>query len=146
LPESYPQLQTVDVYLGWLGRWTRPVRVVSTLMAPFTRSERARANLAKRAEKLPGADREPDTNGRSLVLATARDTSGRVLAKTALTGPDPYEMTGSLLAWGATRAADPDTTLVPGAHGPVAAWGVEALLQGAAAAGLEDVTSRAQST
>jgi hypothetical protein len=146
LPESYPQLQTVDVYLGWLGRWTRPVRMVSTLMAPLTRSERARANLAKRAEKLPGADREPDTNGRSLVLATARDVSGRVLAKTALTGPDPYEMTGSLLSWGATRAADPDTTLTPGAHGPVAAWGLDTLLHGAAAAGLEDVTSRAQPT
>jgi len=143
LPESYPQLQTVDVYLGWLGRWTRPVRMVSTLMAPFTRSENASANLAKRAEKLPGAAREPDTNGRSLVLATARDASGRVLAKTALTGPDPYEMTGSLLAWGATRAADTDTTLAPGAHGPVAAWGLDALLHGAAAAGLEDVTSRA---
>lgn len=146
LPESYPQLQTVDVYLGWLGRWTRPVRAVSTLMAPFTRSDKAKAKLAKRAEKLPGADREPDTNGRSLVLAIARDASGRVLAKTALTGPDPYEMTGSLLAWGATHAADPDTTLAPGAHGPVAAWGLDALLHGAAAAGLTDVTNRARST
>jgi hypothetical protein len=83
--------------------------------------------------------------GRSLVLATARDASGRVLAKTALTGPDPYAMTGSLLSWGGIHAADPDTTLVPGAHGPVAALGLEALLHGAAAAGLEDVTSRAQS-
>jgi short subunit dehydrogenase-like uncharacterized protein len=146
LPESYPQLQAVDVYLGWLGRWTRPVRALSTLTAPFTRSEKAKANLAKRAEKLPGAHREPDVNGRSLVLATARDASGRALAKTALSGPDPYEMTGSLLAWGAVRAADPDTALAPGAHGPVAALGLDALLHGAAAAGLEDVTSRAQST
>lgn len=69
-----------------------------------------------------------------------------MLAKTALTRPDPYEMTGSLLAMGATRSADPDTTLAPEAHGPVAAWGLDALLHGAAAAGLEDVTSRAQST
>jgi short subunit dehydrogenase-like uncharacterized protein len=146
LPESYPQLQAVDVYLGWLGRWTRPVRAMSTLTAPFTRSEKAKANLAKRAEKLPGAHREPDANGRSLVLATARDASGRALAKTALTGPDPYEMTGSQLAWGAVRAADPDTALAPGAHGPVAALGLDALLHGAAAAGLEDVTSRARPT
>jgi short subunit dehydrogenase-like uncharacterized protein len=145
LPESFPQLQTVDVYLGWLGRWTRPVRAVSSLMAPLMRSEKARANLAKLAENLPGADREPDANGRSLVLATARDASGRVLAKTGLTGPDPYEMTGSLLAWGAVRAADPDADLAPGVHGPVAGFGLEALLQGAAAAGLEDVTGRAQS-
>src|SRR5215207_6687631 len=32
LPESCPQLQTVDVYLGWFGRWTRPVRALSTLL------------------------------------------------------------------------------------------------------------------
>ncbi len=145
LPESFPQLQAVDVYLGWLGRWTRPVWAVSSLIAPFTRSEKARASLAKLAENLPGADREPDANGRSLVLATARDASGHVLAKTGLTGPDPYEMTGSLLAWGAARAADPDADLPAGVHGPVAGFGLEALLQGATAAGLEDVTGRAQS-
>lgn len=146
LPESFPQLQTVDVYLGWLGRWTRPVRDVSLLMAPIMRSEKARATLTKVAENLPGADREPDTNGRSLVLATARDAAGHVLAKTGLTGPDPYEMTGSLLAWGAVRAADPNADLAPGVHGPVAGFGLEALVQGATAAGLEDVSDRAQST
>jgi short subunit dehydrogenase-like uncharacterized protein len=145
LPESFPQLQAVDVYLGWLGHWTRPVWAVSSLMSPFMRSEKASASLAKLAENLPGADREPDANGRSLVLATARDASGHVLAKTALTGPDAYAMTGSLLAWGAVRAADPDANLPPGVHGPVAGFGLEALLQGAAAAGLQDVTSRAQS-
>jgi putative NADH-flavin reductase len=143
LPESFPQLQTVDVYLGWLGRWTRPVRAMSTLMAPFTRSEKAKATLAQRAEHLPGADREPDTDGRSLVLATARDASGHVLAKTGLIGPDPYEMTGSLLAWGAIHAADPGAHLAPGAHGPVAAFGLATLLEGAAAAGLKDVSDRA---
>jgi short subunit dehydrogenase-like uncharacterized protein len=145
LPESFPQLQTVDVYLGWLGDWTRPVRAVSSLMAPFMRSEKARVNLSKLAEHLPGADREPDANGRSLVLATARDASGGVLAKTGLTGSDPYEMTGSLLAWGAVRAADPDADLAPGVHGPIAGFGLDALLQGATAAGLEDVTGRARS-
>ena len=52
-------------------------------------------------------------------------------------------MTGALLAWGATHAADPDVRLALGAHGPVAAFGLETLLRGAAAAGLKDVSDRA---
>jgi hypothetical protein len=44
---------------------------------------------------------------------------------TALTDPDPYETTASLLAWGAIHAATPDTDLRPGVHGPVAAFGLD---------------------
>jgi hypothetical protein len=36
-----------------------------------------------------------DSDGRSLVIAVARDAVGRPPATTALTGPDPYEMTGA---------------------------------------------------
>jgi hypothetical protein len=63
---------------------------------------------------------------------------GDISDDTAQTGR--VEMTGSLLAWGAVRAVDPDANLAPGVHGPVAGFGLEAVLQGAAAAGLEDVT------
>lgn len=80
--------------------------------------------------------REPDGDGRSLVIAVARDASGSPLATTALTGPDPYEMTASLLAWGAIHAATPNAVVRPGAHGPVAAFGLETLGLGAAEAGL----------
>ncbi len=87
--------------MGWFGRWTRPVRTATTLTAPLLRSATARAAVTRLSERLPGSHREPDSDGRSLVIAVARDDSGRLLVTTALTGPDPYEMTASLLAWGA---------------------------------------------
>src|SRR5215211_5992335 len=136
LPEVFPQLDSVDVCLGWFGRWTRPLRTTTTLTAPLLRSETARAAVTRLSQRLPGSHREPDSDGRSLVIAVARDDSGRPLATTALTGPDPYELTASLLAWGAVQAAAPDAPLTPGVHGPVAAFGLDTLRLGAAEAGL----------
>ncbi|MFG2953597.1 saccharopine dehydrogenase NADP-binding domain-containing protein [Streptomyces sp. NPDC048291] len=138
LPQVFPWLESVEVGLGWLGRWTRPVQIAAAIRAPLLRSARARAAVTWMSGRLPGSRREPDGDGRSLVIAVARDKSGRPLAGTALTGPDPYEMTGSLLAWGAVRAAAPDTVLPPGAHGPVAAFGLDTLGAGAAEAGVHE--------
>ncbi|MFJ9712864.1 saccharopine dehydrogenase NADP-binding domain-containing protein [Streptomyces sp. NPDC101234] len=139
LPEIFPHLESVEVGLGWLGRWTRPVQVVAALQAPLLRVEKVRAAMTRLSGRLPGSQREPDSDGRSLVIAVARDASGRQLATTALTGPDPYEMTGSLLAWGAVRAAAPDAVLKPGVRGPVAAFGLYTLRLGAAEARVHEV-------
>ncbi|MCD7442226.1 saccharopine dehydrogenase NADP-binding domain-containing protein [Streptomyces lincolnensis] len=139
LPEAFPQLESVEVGLGWFGRWTRPVQIAATIQAPLLRSAKVRAALERWSERLPGSRREPDPDGRSLVIAVARDSQGRPLATAALTGPDPYEMTGSLLAWGAAHAAQPDAVLKPGAHGPVAAFGLDTLCLGAAEAGVHEV-------
>ena len=98
LPEAFPQLDSVDVCLGWFGRWTRPMQIAATLTAPLLRPARARATVTRLSQRLPGSTREPDSNGRSLVIAVARDPSGAPLATTALTGPDPYQMTASLIA------------------------------------------------
>jgi short subunit dehydrogenase-like uncharacterized protein len=138
LPEVFPQLDSVDVCMGWFGRWTRPLRTATTLTAPLLRSATARAAVTRLSERLPGSHREPDSDGRSLVIAVARDASGRPLATTALTGPDPYEMTASLLAWGAVHAAASDAVLKPGVHGPVATFGLDTLRLGAAEAGLHE--------
>ncbi|MER7690478.1 saccharopine dehydrogenase NADP-binding domain-containing protein [Streptomyces sp. NPDC097610] len=139
LPELFPQLESVEVGLGWLGRWTRPVQIAALLQSPLLRSAKVRTALARWSERLPGSHREPDPDGRSLVIAVARDGHGRPLTTTALIGPDPYEMTGSLLAWGAVHAAAPDTVLKPGAHGPVAAFGLDTLRLGAAEAGVHEI-------
>lgn len=139
LPEVFPQLESVEVGLGWLGRWTRPVQIAAALQAPLLRSAKVRAAVTRWSERLPGAHREPDPDGRSLVIAVARDGYGRPLATTALTGPDPYEMTGSLLAWGAVHAAAPDAVLKPGVHGPVAAFGLDTLRVGVTEAGVQEV-------
>jgi hypothetical protein len=139
LPAAFPQLERVEVGLGWLGRWTRPTQLIATLNAPLTRLPATRAALTRLSARLPAAGREPDSDGRSLIIAVVRDGSGAPLATTVLTGPDPYEMTASLLAWGATRAASPDAQLVPGVHGPVTAFGLDALRAGAAEARIQHV-------
>lgn len=108
LPEAFPGLESVDVGLGWFGRWTHPMRAAVLLQRPLMRSAKARDVVARLSQRLPGSGREPDGDGRSLVIAVARDASGSPLATTALTGPDPYEMTASLLAWGAIHAATPE--------------------------------------
>ncbi|MFF2629893.1 hypothetical protein ACFVUN_29530 [Kitasatospora griseola] len=102
-----------------------------------------RGAVTELSRHLPGATREPDPDGRALVIATARDAAGRPLATAALTGPDPYEMTGSLLAWRASHAAAAGTTLTLGTHGPVTAVGLQTLRDGATQAGLHEVENTA---
>jgi short subunit dehydrogenase-like uncharacterized protein len=138
LPETFPHLNSVDVALGWFGRATRLIQAATHLASPLLRTPTVRRSVTKLSQRLPGAAREPDADGRALVIAVARDAAGRRLATTALTGPDPYEMTGSLLAWGASHAAAPGTALTSGVHGPVAAFGLATLRLGAAHAGLHD--------
>ncbi|SBV01573.1 Uncharacterized conserved protein [Streptomyces sp. Ncost-T6T-1] len=139
LPESFPHLDSVDVGLGWFGRWTRLVQATTHLAAPLLRTSVMRDAVTRLSHRLPGAAREPDADGRALVIAVARDAARRPLAVTALAGPDPYEMTGSLLAWGASHAAAPGTVLTPGVHGPVTAFGLGALRLGAEQAGLREI-------
>jgi hypothetical protein len=106
------------------------VQIAATIQAPLLRSAKVRAALERWSERLPGSRREPDPDGRSPVIAVARDSRGRPSATTALTGPD---------AWGAVHAAQPDAVLKPGAHGPVAAFGLDTLRLGAAEAGVHEV-------
>jgi putative NADH-flavin reductase len=138
LPEVFPGLESVDVNVGWFGRWTGVMRASAALTAPLARLIKSERRLGKMAENLPGSGREPDSDGRSLIIAVARDRSGRKLATTALTGPDPYVMTGALLAWGAIHAASPDNGLTPGVHGPVAGFGLDTLVRGAEQAGIRE--------
>ncbi|MBC2644237.1 MULTISPECIES: hypothetical protein [unclassified Rhodococcus (in: high G+C Gram-positive bacteria)] len=87
LSEVSPQLESIDVCMGWLGRWTRPIRTATALQIPLLRSAPARTALTWLSERLPHAHREPNSDGRSPVIDVARDNSGRALATTAFTGP-----------------------------------------------------------
>ncbi|MEU0413468.1 hypothetical protein ABZ307_37495 [Streptomyces griseorubiginosus] len=71
LPEVFPQLESVEVGLGWFGRWTRPLQIAATIQTPLSRSAKVRAALERWSERLPGSRREPDRDGRSLVIAVA---------------------------------------------------------------------------
>lgn len=82
---------------------------------------------------------EPDPGAlarvRSHVVATAYDPSGAELAQVRLESDDPYQLTADLLAWGAHRAAEHGVS-GPGALGPAAAFGLDALAAGAYEVGL----------
>jgi short subunit dehydrogenase-like uncharacterized protein len=141
LPRIAPGLREVEVYLGWFGRRSRAMQVLSAVGSPLARVPGVRALTRAATGRLlartgQGPDEATRRRGGSLIVAVASDADGRELAQVHLRGPDPYTLTASLLAWGARRAAGSG---VPGtgALGPVDAFGLEALQEGAAAAGLE---------
>jgi hypothetical protein len=68
-------------------------------------------------------------------VAEVRDAAGSVVSRVELVGPEAYGLTAELLAWGAIRAAHGGLTGT-GALGPVQAFGLQALIDGAAEAGL----------
>jgi short subunit dehydrogenase-like uncharacterized protein len=143
LPRIAPQLRDIGVHLGWFGPMTRPLRTFSLLSAPFLRRERPRQALDALFRRVaPGSSGGPDGAARartgSFVVAEARDPAGELRATVRLAGPNPYDVTASLLAWGAMTAAGGGLRGV-GALGPVDGFGLDALQRGGAAAGLARV-------
>ncbi|MGA1661168.1 MAG: hypothetical protein ACO4CO_04070, partial [Candidatus Nanopelagicales bacterium] len=98
--------------------------------------DRAMKALRQRLGRTTGEG--PDAAGRAaartVVQAEASDAVGRPLATVRLEGPSPYDLTAELLAWGAAMAAT--HSMSPGAHGPVDAFGLDALERGCADIGL----------
>jgi hypothetical protein len=68
----------------------------------------------------------------------ARSASGDALNRVQLDGPDAYDFTFRILAWGAMAAAEKGLD-GSGALGPGEAFGLDALAAGAASAGLKPV-------
>jgi hypothetical protein len=80
----------------------------------------------------PQAGTTPDV--RSWIAAEAYDARGRRLSEVHLAGVDGYEFTRGFLAWAAQQPVSG-----AGALGPVEAYGLDALEQGAREAGLDRV-------
>jgi short subunit dehydrogenase-like uncharacterized protein len=140
LPQAFPGLRDVDVYLGWFGGAARPIAAVSRGTSALLRIPGARATLQRGAARhVSGSTGGPDEERRartgSEVVAEALDSREEVLAEVRLTGGNVYDFSAGILAWAAERAAAGDLRGV-GALGPVAAFGLEALEEGAAQAGL----------
>ncbi|OZM83673.1 saccharopine dehydrogenase NADP-binding domain-containing protein [Pseudonocardia sp. MH-G8] len=138
LPRIAPGLRTVDVYLGWFGRASGAVHAGSRV-APLLARIPAGAVTAvvdvvtRRLAPDPGTDAL--TRARSHFVAEVFDATGTLLARTRLTAPEPYAITADLLAWGAGRAAEQGVQGT-GALDAVAAFGLDALVAGAAEAGI----------
>jgi short subunit dehydrogenase-like uncharacterized protein len=140
LPRLHPQLREVDVYLGWFGPASRAVKALSAGTALLTAVPGVRGALegvVGRAVK--GSTGGPDAAARaktgSLFLAEAFDAAGRQLSAIRIEGVNGYDFTAAILAWGADRAAAGGLQGT-GALGPVDAFGLDALEQGVADAGL----------
>lgn len=143
LPRSYPALREVNTYLGWFGPFAPIVSLAAGPTQWFARSRLLQEALRKLSSRLAGRTTlgpESTTLERSetFAIGEAYDAHGRLLTRVNLRGPNGYPLTGGLLAWAAGRAA---TTGVAGtgALGPVEAFGLDDLREGAELVGLNTV-------
>jgi short subunit dehydrogenase-like uncharacterized protein len=143
LPRVHPTLRDVEVYLGWFGPASEPLRAMSAAVAPVLKLPGARDGLdALFARFVKGSTGGPDAAARassgSLILAEAYDAFGTRLADVRLEGANGYDLTAGFLAWGAQTAAAGGLQGT-GALGPVDGFGLDALQAGCAEAGIARV-------
>lgn len=143
LPQSFPGLREVDVYLGWFGGASEMLRRASMVTELATKVPGVRPALnavvtraVKGSTGGPSEDERADTG--SEIVAEALDAGGHTVARVRLFGVNAYDFTAGMLAWGAHAAAS-GRVHGTGALGPTAAFGLDALEEGARSAGIERV-------
>jgi hypothetical protein len=138
LPASYPGLREVNVYLGWFGPLARPLQAGSFVGGFVRKLPLAQPAMRMAGERVLGLMTGPEAGttpgGRSWIAAEAYDGAGRQLSEVHLAGVDGYEFTASFIAWAAQQPVSG-----VGALGPVEAYGLERLEEGARRAGLDRV-------
>jgi len=140
LPRVHPGLRDVRVWLGWFGSASRPLQAISAATAIATKLPGVRGAIEATAGRfVRGSTGGPDAamraKARSHIVAVASDAGGAPLASVRMEGDNPYDFTGAMLAWGAMTAAA-GAIHGRGALGPVDAFGLDALEQGVAGAGI----------
>jgi short subunit dehydrogenase-like uncharacterized protein len=136
LPRIAPSLREVNAYLGWFGTLSRAVQAGSAVADKVPGVEAAMKAFMKAVPKpAPGSgpDEETRKKGGSHVVAVAYAGDGTELATARAVGVDGYTFTAEILAWAAMNAGAITGT---GALGPVDAFGLDALRDGCASAGL----------
>ena len=151
LPRLAPHLREVNAYLGWFGPASRALQVMSAGMSAVMKVPGAEGLWNAAGQKLVrGSTGGPDEDARSgsgsHIVAIAYDDAGHELSEIHLTGVDGYTFTGRMLAWAAERATA-GALQGTGALGPVDGFGLEALTDGCAQAGIaEEGTARAEAS
>ncbi len=141
LPQTYPTLSDVDVYLQWPGPSSKIMNLLYSTgggvlaLRPVRRAAH-RAGRRLFPGSLGGPDERTRVAGSAVVMAEAFDARGKILARAVLEGINPYDLTGGILAWAADRVANVGPRGV-GALGPVAAFGLDELAEGVRQAGME---------
>ncbi|MFJ4840602.1 saccharopine dehydrogenase family protein [Streptomyces sp. NPDC088746] len=145
LPQEFPSIEDVTVYNGWFPELSRPLSMYSAL-ANATAHLPAGRKLTDALTRplLIGPSGGPDAAMRdripSQVVAVASSgiPGSAPLAEIHLEGPNPYSLTGELIAWAAHHIAT-HADVNPGVVGPTAAFGLETLRNACAELGLVPV-------
>lgn len=145
LPEQFPFLENVTVYNGWFPELSRLLSLYSALVNATTRLPAGRKLTDALTRPLligspggPNADLRERIPSHIVALASSGLRGQAPLAEVHLEGPNPYTLTGELIAWAADRLAT-RSGATPGVVGPTTAFGLEALRRGCAALGLVTV-------
>ena len=142
LPRLAPGLREVNAYLGWFGPASRGMQAMSAGTSVAMKVPGVQNLWKSAAERfVQGSTGGPDAAARarsgSHIVGIAYDAAGRKLSEVHLKGLDGYTFTGRMLAWGAERAAQGGLKGT-GALGPVDGFGLDALVEGCAWAGLSE--------
>lgn len=143
LPRSYPTLHEVNTYLGWFGPFAPAISLAAGPTQWFARSRLLRDGMRKLSAALAGrSGLGPESaaleRAETYAIGEAYDADGRLLTRVKLRGPNGYPLTGGLLAWASGRAATKGVAGT-GALGPVEAFGLGDLREGAEMVGLNTV-------
>ena len=142
LPSSYATLRDVGVYLAVPSRLAPAFALSGLALTPVRRVAPLRAvagHLASRLVKGSTGGPSDEQRARTGVEVVGEARRGdEVVARSHLRGTDPYDFTAEILAWGAVAAAAGGLQQA-GARGPVEAFGLDALVDGCAEAGLKRV-------
>lgn len=138
-----PLLRDVNVYVGWAGRWSRAASAAGAMTSNAMQvpgigiavGAVMRATVGGASDTGPAAHQR--TKASSYVVAESPDPGGGPVRRVQVEGPNPYDLTGQLLAWSArmlSRRAEKGV----GTMGPVAAFGLDAFVAGCMAMGLAE--------
>lgn len=135
LPKAFPGLADVTVYNGWFPALSRPISLVSALANTTTHLPAGdKLSGALTRPLLMGPPGGPDRDLREripshVVAVASTGTPGKSpLAEIHLEGPNPYSLTGELIAWAAQHIAT-GYDITPGVVSPTEAFGLETLRQ-----------------
>jgi short subunit dehydrogenase-like uncharacterized protein len=142
LPRLAPRVREVNAYLGWFGPASRAMQVMSAGTSVAMKLPGVEKLWGAASERFVqgstgGPGEEARSRSGSHIVGIAYDAAGRALSEVHLKGVDAYTFTGVMLAWAAERAAAGGLKGT-GALGPVDGFGLEALAEGVAGAGIAE--------